>query len=314
MTMTETPLAAMRAGISQTRFRAMGSAVQVLVVGGRPRLVTEAERRIARLEQSWTRFRPDSELNVLNSSTGRPVRVSDDLFEAVRRAVDAWSLTLGAYDPSILRAVEAAGYDRSFEAVVDTDDLVTAVPSLGCSGIVLDDERRTITLPDGVGLDLGGIGKGLAADLVVADLFRLGATGALVNIGGDVRVAGTALGPSGWIVEIEDPFRPRARGVCVAIADGAVATSSRLEKTWRRGRTAMHHLIDPRTGSPIDTEIVTVSIVAGQAWWAEVLAKMVFVLGVEAGRDLLESVGAHALIFLAGGGSVVAGDWREILA
>ena len=314
MTATSTPLAAIRAGVSHATFRAMGSAAQIIVVGGRPRFVTEAERHIARLERSWTRFRPDSELNVLNASTGRPLAVSDELFGAVRHALDAHALTGGAYDPTVLHAVEAAGYDRTFEAVGDTDDDASAVRPPGCSGIVLDAEQRTITLPHGVGIDLGGIGKGLAADLVVADLFRLGADGALVNIGGDVRVAGAAVGPDGWIVEIEDPFRPDEPGICVAIADGAVATSSRLEKRWRRGRTQMHHLIDPRTGAPIDTDIVTVSVVAGEAWWAEALAKMVFVLGVDAGRDHLESFGVHGLIFLADGGSIVAGDWREILA
>jgi thiamine biosynthesis lipoprotein len=314
MTTLEAPLASIRAGISDARFRAMGSAAHVLVVGGRPRLVTGAEPHIARLERSWSRFRPDSELNLLNAAAGRDVEISDDLSIALRRALDAWSLTDGAYDPTVLHAIEAAGYDRSFELLRDAGDVGACATVPGCAEIVLDLYLRTAYLPDGVGIDLGGIGKGLAADLVVAELFRLGADGALVNIGGDVRVAGTPVGPDGWVVEIEDPFRPHERGVCVAIADGAVATSTRLEKTWRRGTARMHHLIDPATGKPIETELVSVSIVAGEAWWAEALTKAVFVLGVEAGRDILEAHGVHGLFFLEDGGSVVAGDWRQILA
>lgn len=314
MTTLAAPLASVRSGISQAGFRAMGSAAHVLVVGGRPRLVTDAERYIARLERSWTRFRPTSELSLVNAAAGSTIPVSDDLFTALRYALDAWSLTEGTYDPTVLRAVEAAGYDRSFELIGDTSDTGTAAPAPGCEGVVLDHDSRTVTLPKGVGIDLGGIGKGLAADLVVAEIFRRGADGALVNLGGDVRVAGTAVGPDGWIVEIEDPFRPDARGVCVALADGAVATSSRLEKTWRRSGAVMHHLIDPSTGAPIETDIVTVTVVAGEAWWAEALTKAVFVLGVDAGCELLDAHDVHGLLFLADGSSLAVGRWREILA
>ena len=314
MTMTNEPLGAVRAGISETRFRAMGSSVHVLVVGGRPRLVTDAEQRVAQLERSWSRFMPGSELNGLNASAGTTVSVSEDLYAAVSHALDAWFATGGAYDPTVLRAIEASGYDRSFELVTDDGDAPASVSVPGCDGIELDATERTITLPRGVAMDLGGIGKGLAADLVVTELFRLGAEGALVNVGGDVRVAGMAPGSDGWIVEIEDPFRPQQRGVCVALADGAVVTSSRLEKRWSRGGREMHHLIDPASGSPIDTDLVAVTVVAADAWWAEALTKAVFVRGIDDGRALVETSGAHGLLFLEGGSSVVAGDWRDVLA
>jgi thiamine biosynthesis lipoprotein len=314
MTNATHPLQAQRTGISEARFGAMGGGAHVLVVGGPPSLVSRARERIGELERSWSRFIVDSDLNRLNASSGGAVGVSPDLFRAVCKAVEAWELTGGLFDPTILETLRAAGYDRSFELVGASDDTPVPVAGRGCADIELDTDERCVYLPSGCSLDLGGIGKGLAADIVVTELFRLGAEGALVNIGGDVRVAGTSPYPGGWIIEIEDPSRPDERGVCVALADGAVATSSTLEKRWVRAGHVQHHLIDPRTGRSIATDIETATVIAAEGWWAEALTKAVFMLGIDEGLGLLERHGVHGLVFLDDGRSVGAGRWKDILA
>ncbi len=253
----------------------MGSDAHVLVVGGPEGLAIYARRRLDELEQSWSRFRPDSELCRLNALAGKPVVVSPPTFELIALAIDAWHATGGAFDPTVLPALVAAGYDRDFAGVAPdgpSRELPTAPPP-GCGRIELDALVRAVTLPPGVALDLGGIGKGHAADLVVGELLVLGARGAMVNVGGDLRVRGDAPDGNAWGIEVEAPTSPDdAPALHLALLEGAVATSSRLRRAWRRGGERRHHVIDPRTGRPATTLWAAVTVISAAGGWAEPLA------------------------------------------
>jgi FAD:protein FMN transferase len=278
-------------------FRAMGTDVTVLVLDGPADAATHAAEMIERLEQLWSRFRPTSELCRLNAAHGSsPVVVSAETFALVERAVRAWHITAGRYDPTVLPAVVAAGYDRDFEAVSSegAGPGADAAPAPGCSGIVLDALVSAITLPPGVALDLGGIGKGYAADLVAREVVHHGARGALVNLGGDLRAIGAAPDPHGWVVEVDDPLATGATGM-LALREGAIATSTRLRRAWERDGRMLHHLIDPRTGLPAQSGLASVTVVAGEAWHAEVLAKSAFIAGAAEGRRLITGAGATGL-------------------
>lgn len=279
-------------GVTETRFRALGSDLHVVVVGGTDHHHDQAHARIDDLESRWSRFRPDSELSRLNATPGRPTIVSADTYGAVVLAIDAWRTTEGRYDPTVLPALVAAGYDRDFAALpAEGPSAPESAPAPGCGAIGLDPVVRSITLPPGVMLDLGGIGKGLAADLVVEDLLAAGAAGACVNAGGDLRAAGAPPSEDGWVVDVE-----HLPGILLALADGAVATSSTLGRRWQRGGTTMHHLIDPRTGAPAAGGLVAVTVVAGRASRAEVLAKAAFVAGAAEAPDVLAAAGATGIL------------------
>ena len=275
----------------------MGTDVTVLAVGGPADFETRAAGEIERLEAKWSRFRPTSELCCVNDAGGAPVIVSPETFALIERAVDAWRFTAGRYDPTILSALIAAGYDRSFDEL-NVDDATPprpARPSPGCDGIVLDRVVSSVRLPPDVRLDLGGIGKGYAADLVARELVGKGSRGVLVNLGGDLRALGDPPAPNGWVVEVEDPFGTGAAGM-LAIAAGAIATSTRLRRAWTRAGRAMHHLIDPRTGEPAASGLVSATVVAGEAWKAEVLAKAAFVAGAVDGPRVVALAGATGLL------------------
>lgn len=275
----------------------MGSDAHVMVVDGTSDLLERARQRIGELERLWSRFREDSDLCRVNSRAGQAVPVAPETVEIVRRAVEAWELTGGLFDPTVLTALEAAGYDRTFTMVADRPDgTATAAPVPGCPGIEIDD--GTVRVPEGTRLDLGGIGKGYAADLVAYELRTAGAAGALVNLGGDVRVSGTPPTDAGWVVSVADPWQEGRDLVSLAVAEGAVATSSRLRRSWRRGGQEAHHLIDPRTGAPTDGDIAAVTVVTQQAHWAEILAKAALIAGPGPGQELLAAQGAAGLLAL----------------
>ena len=215
-----------------------------------------------------------------------------------------WQATGGRFDPTVLDALEAAGYDRSFDQLpADGHGTPTPAgpgPAPGLAGIRIDTEAGTVTLPLGTHLDPGGIGKGYAADLLCADLRAGGAAGACVNIGGDLRVSGTPPRGGPWVIAVPHPHGGHA--ATLELTEGAVATSSPLRRAWRAGDRLAHHLIDPSTGQPAHTGILQVTVVAGEGWRAEVAAKAAFLAGLPDALPLATRLGADALVVDHDGG------------
>jgi thiamine biosynthesis lipoprotein len=285
-----------RSADGAVRFRAMGSDAHVILVGGRAGLVDDVRRRIVDLERRWSRFRPDSEVNALNARGGEAVEVSAETRLLVARAVEAWRITGGAFDPTVLGSLQRAGYSQSFEL----GPRRVAGPGLaivGCTDITID--ATAVRLPPGTGFDGGGIGKGLAADLTVDEALAAGAAGVCVNLGGDLRVAGEAPAGASWTIAVEHPWA-RSPLVRLGLGAGAVATSTTLRRAWSMGGRRYHHLIDPATGVPSTTDLTSATVVTGQGWAAEVLAKAVLLRGRQRAFDLLD-VQAEALVVGADG-------------
>jgi FAD:protein FMN transferase len=277
----------------------MGTQVDLLVVGAPSGALAAARSRLAGLEARWSRFRPDSEVSTLNRAAGQPVAVSPETLTLLALAVLGWQTTGGLFDPTILDALEAAGYDRSFDQLpadgLTADGARTApgrVP--GLAGLRIDAEAGTVSLPAGTRLDLGGIAKGYAADLLGAHLRAAGAAGACVNVGGDLRVSGTAPRGGPWTVAVPHPHGGRA--ATLQLTEGAAATSSPLQRTWQAGGRAAHHLIDPASGQPAQTNILQVTVVAAEAWRAEVTAKAAFLAGLPDALPLATRLGTEVLV------------------
>ncbi len=286
--------------VHEARVRAMGADAHLVLVGGDPVLLDDARAHLELLEARWSRFRQSSELCRLDAHPGRPVVVSRDTFAVIARAVDAWWRTGGRFDPTVLPALCNIGYDRDFASVLagtGPGERARAFdaprPTPGCAGVVLDATVCAVTLPEGVQLDLGGIGKGYAADLVASALLAAGAVGACVNLGGDLRCVGRSPDADAWTVTVDDPLGTGTGSLVVA--DGGVATSSRLRRAWKQGDESVHHLIEPATGASARTGLASVTVVAGESWWAEVLAKAAFVAGPVVGADLICDSGATGL-------------------
>lgn len=250
-------------------FRAMGTGIQLLGPEGHPATqgaVRAVEARFATEELRFSRFRPDSELSLVNAIAGSPTPVSPAFAEVVLLALDAAAATGGLFDPTVHDALVAAGYDRDFDEVMAgaRGSLHPAVPCGRWSEVELD--AGILRLPEGVHLDLGGIAKGWTVDLAAADALEAGLPWALVNAGGDLRLAGDA--PTIEIA-VEDPEQPERELLRLRLADGALATSSIAKRSWAPGR---HHVIDPRTGAPAETDLLQATVWASTCTQAEILA------------------------------------------
>lgn len=232
------------------------------------------------LEEHWSRFLVDSDITRINNEAGTPVTVTPETIDLVQTMKQASDLTQGRYDPTVLPALVANGYGTSRVDPDATTVLPAGAHRIGAADeVVVDRHRSTVTVPQGVALDPGGIGKGLAADAAVAFLLDHGAAGALVSIGGDLAAAGTAPGHNGWRADIEhaDPAdQPLFR---TTIDHGGVATSSTRSRRWVHEGRVRHHAIDPATGAPSDTDLAAVTVFSTSGWRAEAFATSALLAG-----------------------------------
>jgi thiamine biosynthesis lipoprotein len=289
--------------VMMARFRAMNTEVTVLAPYVHPlhesELAQRVERVFAQAERTFSRFRTDSELTQLNSGDG-PMRVSPTLFDALQRARMYWQMSEGWFDPTIASALIAAGYDRSFApGALDRAEVTPPVSSAACFGdVVLHSASRTVTLPAVCRLDCGGFIKGWAVDQAVQLLPSVSA----VDAGGDAMLRGPGPDGLGWLVEVEDPFAPGHVLATLSVQDRAVATSGSNRHRWRVGARDAHHLIDPHTRRPGETDLAQVTVFASSAELADVLAKTAFLRGFHDGSRFLERFGQVSGVFVLNDG------------
>lgn len=292
-------------------FRAMNTNVYTTLFSQTDDAVLhDVERLFASYERRLSRFLPDSELSRLNQSEADAFKASPTLFSAVEVALWAAQVTGGLYDPTVLKQLEQAGYDRSFEQIATPLPLseTTAVsghsdaPVLqrACTfrSVELNYARQEISKPAGVKIDLGGMGKGWTVDRAADRLQGLGPF--MVNAGGDIFAYQSPPGEKGWAIELVHPFNPEQNMAQLLVNHRAVATSTIARRRWQNGERVMHHLIDPRTGQPADTDAVSVTVLAERTVLAEVYAKVVLILGVERGLAYLQQLpGVEGLVYSA---------------
>jgi thiamine biosynthesis lipoprotein len=299
-------------------FRAMNTGVGIWVWSTDPERMPMiragmrwAEDFFTGVEADLSRFRSTSALSRLNRAAGRgPQAVLPMLWTVLVAALDAAHESGGIYDPTVLRSLERAGYDRSFEAIDPSRNTEeTDAPPVrtfdSWRRIRMNDAARSVDLPADLAVDLGGIAKGWTVDHVAIALAPLGAV--LVDAGGDLRVVGTVDGEP-WPIGVQDPFTPERDRAVVQLRCGALATSSIGGRRWQRGNRLLHHVIDPRTGTSADSSLHSVTVHASDAVTADVAAKVVLVLGSEAGRAYLVQRGLSALLTATDGHEMVVGD------
>lgn len=277
----------------------------------------QAEQRLnevpgwfANWEQTLSRFRPDSELNQLNQRAGYPVQVSSVMWEVMQVAMHACRESESLVTPSVLPALERSGYVRGFLQAVNLahqlaevragEEIETDFDRQSFDKIELEESTRSVYLPKEMRVDFGGVAKGWAAHQAMQRLSDLGPV--LVDAGGDIAISSSFGGDSPWAIGVNDPFNRGAHIEKLYVRQGGVATSGREHRRWQQGGEWRHHIIDPRTGQPAETDLLSVSVIANNVMEAEMAAKVALILGSEAGLAWLDRRdGATGLAVLENG-------------
>lgn len=274
-------------------FRAMGSQIQLWLDANPRRARPAFEQVVAWFEETeatLSRFRPDSELCWLNDRPEQWVAVSPLMWRVVTSALSLARSTGGLFDPTILQALEAAGYTMTFEEVRAgrSTPIGRASAPGGWQRVALDRTQQAIRLPAGVRLDLGGVAKGIVAQEAAAMLSEVGP--ALVDAGGDLTAGDAPHGWPGWPVAVAAPSglgEAEKDLFKVWLAQATLATSGRDYRRWRQGGQTAHHLIDPRTGRPATGDVLTATVLARDAAEAEGWATAALIAGSETAMTML---------------------------
>lgn len=285
----------------------MGGSATITILGGGSDLLESCWQLLDDIESLWSRFLPHSDITRLNWAEGqtrevdlRTVRLIEEMREGSRR-------TGGDFDPTLLPDLVRAGYGAS---LVDSS-LVTVLPASARApgdifGVTIN--GNSVTLPRGTTVDPGGIGKGLAADLVTEFALSRGAWGVMAEIAGDIRVAGEAPDGIAWRLGVENPFSGDDHVDVIRLPDGGVVTSSQRKRRFGDG-DQKHHLIDPRIRDSASTDVQTVTVIAATASKAETLTKPGFVRPVADYLAWLPVVGAAGMVVVADGSRHETENW-----
>ena len=300
--------------LARRQFRAMNTDIQLIAADWQHTdLLIEAEAVFHAVEARFSRFLPSSELSQLNNSGGQEVAVSPQMFALLSQAQAFHRLTAGVFEPAVLPALEAAGYDRSFELVASgTSQGSPASPPRHRGSIAdlqLDPGRLAVRMPAGLRLDLGGIGKGYAVDEAAGVVWSTGDF--LIDAGGDIYGRGHGPDGLGWLVALVNPLRQGEDLALVRLHNQALATSTVARRRWLRDGRWQHHLIDPRTEEPVRNNVVSVSIIASSTTEADVFAKVALIMGLDEGRRFVEAQGAQALFVLTDETWQVTEGWPD---
>jgi thiamine biosynthesis lipoprotein len=277
--------------LAEALFPAMSTTVQIMGVGVTAREVASAAALGRGLSQQWeewfSRFRPDSQLNRLNAAAGAAVRVEVDVLNLLETVKVAVRRTGGRFDPSVLPALEAIGYDCSIECLRSSRRLVSGEPRpaagpQGWDSVRIDRKRGEVQLPPGMRIDLGGVAKGVFVDRLALEVSSW--PGGCINAGGDLLVWGAPPDGDSWRIGIEDPFHPAAEVLVADVSSSrriGVATSGTYRRRWSAGERMVHHLIDPSTGIPLVDDVQSLAVFASDVTSAEIASKALMVAATE---------------------------------
>ena len=292
--------AAAGVGVHAVRY-VMGTWCDLVVFGPEPApdVVESALREIARLDDVLSSWNAESEVSRLNASAGRgPQPVSVDLANIAEESAALCTSTGGAFDPSVAPLLRAWGFYTESPALPSPAVGREAASHVGCDRVTVRRDPRTIALADGAALDFGGIGKGYAVDRALEILSAHGVTRAKIDFGSSsIGYLGDVDG--GWPVVIPDPRDRNNPLFYVRITEGAaVSTSSQRERSFERDGRRYGHIFDPRLGRPVESSLLSVTVITPRGSTADALSTALFVMGAAEGKRLVNGMPGVGAVFV----------------
>ncbi|MCX6792820.1 MAG: FAD:protein FMN transferase [Candidatus Falkowbacteria bacterium] len=308
--------------ITWRKFNALGTEIilSAALSSDQAVLLDTAEEKIKIFENSFSRFIKGNELDNFNRSTDKEIEVSEDMFVMLVEAKKWYDFSQGIFDPTIIDNLEKLGYDRSFTELTNNDSKIDLEkikqdflqrPKL--DQLIISGNK--VSKPAALRLDFGGFGKGYIVDLIAKDIFS-NVANYWISAGGDLLAAGNQDNQVGWRIGVQNPYEPNkeifslnTKGIKLG-----VATSGVWQRQGIKDNKSWNHIIDPRSGISVENDILAVTALADSATKADILAKIVLILGETAGLEFIsKQANTAALIFLKNGAIVFSSEAKKYL-
>lgn len=263
----------------------------------------EAEECIQQVEGLWSVTDEDSEIYQANHSGGQPVTVSEETAEIISFALEMAQRTGGALDPTIYPVLTAWGFTTDSKQVPSQQRIAQLLEQVGYDRVQLNGSE--LTVPDGMELDLGAVGKGYTADLVTEILRRHGVASALISLGGNIQAIGSRPDGSDWRLGIRAPWESGNLGV-LTVSDAAVVTSGGYENYFDDEQGNIYwHILDPSTGYPADSGLQSVTIVGREGKMCDALSTALFVMGAQSAEQYWRENGGFEMLLVTDSGEIL---------
>ncbi len=294
---------------TQQQFFAMDTVMLITAYGKNTEVaVTSAVARINRLEALLSRTRTGSDVAALQLAAPKPVALSEDTLQVLRLAQEWGKKTAGAFDVTVAPVTTAWGFGGSGEHQVPSPDKLTELLTL-VDGTSLILTETTAALPrQGIQIDLGGIAKGYAGAQAEQILRSHGIQSALLDLGRNITVIGTKPDGSNWRIAVQDPTNPNGTACVLSLQDCSAVTSGGYQRYFEQDGVRYHHIIDPRTGYPANSGLLSATVVCADSALADLLSTAVFVLGEQAALELWRTEGGFDLVLITEDGRIVVTD------
>lgn len=274
----------------------MGNNFTITVVAADEELaqtnIQMAIAEIRRIEQLFTTFKPDSQTNLINDNAGiQPVKVDAEVFDLIERSIGISKITQGAFDITYGSIDKSLwNFDKTMTQLPSPEQALKMVHLINYNNIILDRETSTVFLKEkGMRIGFGGIGKGYAAEMAKNKLIANQVQSGIINASGDLTTWGLQPNGKQWTVGISNPDQPTSAFSYLEISGKAVATSGNYEKYILINGKKYSHTIDPKTGLPI-TGIKSVTVISGNAEFADAMATPIAVMGIKTGLFLVDQI------------------------
>lgn len=258
--------------------------------------LTISEDRIKELESLWSVTDENSDIYTVNQNGGIPTEIHEETAEILQFALDMAHRTNGALDPTIFPVVTAWGFISGEYQIPAADELTDLLKNVDYEKVLL--EENFVTLPDGMQLDLGAVGKGYTGDIIAELLKEQGVTSALLDIGGNIQMVGRKPDGSRWRLGIQNPFGEGSLGILES-EDSAVVTSGNYERYFVGEDGKQYgHIIDPSTGYPAESGLASVSIMAKEGKLCDALSTAIYVMGLNGATEYWQENGNFEMLLI----------------
>ena len=256
----------------------------------------QLQEEIADLENKLSVTNPESEISKINSSANNAIKISEDTLTLISTALDVNKKSGGAFDITIYPIVKLWGFTTGKYEVPNKEEILKNLEYVDSSNIKLDEKEGTVTVPENIEIDLGGIAKGYAGKKAAEKIRSMGIESALLNLGGNIQTIGSKPDGSAWGVSICNPEDSSKQLCRIEVVDKAVVTSGGYQRYFEENGKSYHHIIDPKSGYPAENGLLSVTIVDEDGMLCDALSTTLFVLGKDKALEYCEKYGIEAIL------------------
>ncbi|MDR3597203.1 FAD:protein FMN transferase [Clostridium sp.] len=281
---------------------ALGTLINLRAYGSKAeKAIDEALERLNNIDDKMSAFKESSEISKINYMAGTSeTSVGRDTYLVVKKAIEYSKVLEGTFDPTIRPLVKLWNIGTKEEKIPEEAEIRAAKKLVNCSDVILDESNTSIMLKHkNQALDVGGIAKGFAADEVRDIFLKHNIKSALIDLGGNIFALGAKQDNTPWRVGIQNPFKPRGEFIGIlSVKNKSIVTSGNYERYFMKDGKRFHHIIDPKTGYPSESKIISATIISDNSIDGDGLSTGVYILGVDKALKIIDAIEGIDAIFV----------------